>query len=219
MWLNLLKRETLLMKRQSNSWAMPCLFFTLVMTVMLFALGPFEATLYPFVPRLIIIVTLLALFMQAEQLFKSDWVDGSLTQYYLNNESLMPWLLTRLIVNGLYMLVPLIALSGLAALAAQVPSNVAVALILALSVTLPTLFLITAFAGALTVVLPQAGLLNAIILLPLYTPVLLFAETIVVRAQWGEPYGAFVQLIGAILAVLIMLMPWVIQACLKPVLR
>lgn len=218
-WRKIILAESLLLRAQLGVWTMPWLFFGLVITVMLFALGPFEPELARFVPRLLVIVALLALFMQTDQFFRPDWQMGCLVQYYLSPLGWLPWLAVRLFLMGIILVLPLLIWAGLAAWLAQVPLGVMTAMLLGLVLALPSLFLLTALAGALTVALPQAGLLNAIILLPLYLPSLLLTETLVVRAQWGEPYLAFVGWLLILLLLSLLLLPWVIQRCLRLSLR
>jgi heme exporter protein B len=218
-WPKAFRAEYLLLRTQLGVWALPWLFFGLVITVMLFALGPFEPELQRFVPRLMVIVALLALFMQTDHLFKPDWQAGSLVQYALSPQGWLVWLTARLLMTGVILGVPLLLWACLAAWLAQVPAEVISAMILGLSLAMPSLFLITALAGALTVALPQAGLLNAIILLPLYLPTLLLTETLVVRAQWGEAYGPFVGWLFVLMFLSLLLLPWAIQRCLRLSLR
>ncbi len=75
--------------------------FGLVLTLILFALGFFDPELARFVPRFMVIVALLALFMQAEQLFKPDWLRGSLIQYYISPLGWGLWLRVRLFLMGM----------------------------------------------------------------------------------------------------------------------
>jgi heme exporter protein B len=211
--------EWTLIRTHLGAWALPWIFFGLVITVILFALGPFEPELAVFVPRLMVIVALLALFMQTDQLFKPDWQAGCLSLYAVSPVGWSLWLWVRLFLMGMILVPPLVIWAGLAAWLAQVPGPVIQALILALILSMPSLYLITALAATLTVALPQAGILNAIILLPLYLPILLFTQTLIVRAQWGEPYGALAVVLGLILIVLLLILPWVIQRCLRLSLR
>jgi heme exporter protein B len=218
-WHKAFRSESLLLRSHLGVWAMPWLFFGLVITVILFALGPFEPELAKFVTRLMVIVALLALFMQTDHLFKPDWQAGSLSQYFVSPMGWGRWLTVRLFLTGMILVLPLLIWAGLAAWLAQVPAEVIKALMLGLALAMPSLFLITALAAALTLSLPQAGLLNAIILLPLYLPILLFTETLVVRAQWGEAYASLALCLGLIFLLLLLILPWVIQRCLRLSLR
>lgn len=218
-WARLFHSECLLLRKQIGVWTLPWLFFGLVITVMLFALGPFDPELAKFIPRLLVIVALLALFMQTEQFFKPDWESGSLVQYYLSPLGWGPWLVVRLFLMGMILVLPLLIWAGLAGWLAQVPNQVILAMMIGLALAMPSLFLITALAGALTVALPQSGLLNAIILLPLYLPTLLLTETLVVRAQWGESTMALMSWLIMLLVVCMLSLPWVIQRVLRLSLR
>lgn len=218
-WIKAFSSESLAIRSHLGAWALPWLFFGLVITVILFALGPFEPELQRFVPRLLVIVALLALFMQTDQLFKPDWREGCLAQYFLSPRGWGVWLSARLLLTGLILVLPLLLWAALAAWLAQVPGEVIWALVLGLGLALPSLYLITALGAALTVALPQAGLINALILLPLYLPLLLLTQTLIVRAQWGEAYMHWALTLLLMFKVLTVILPWVISRCLRLSLR
>jgi heme exporter protein B len=210
-----LQGETISQWRSKASWSMPCLFYGLVLTIMIFALGPFDPHLQTITPRLFLVAVLLAMFLQAEQLFKQDRDNGYLAQYYLSRLGFGKAITAKLLVQFCLQAVPLLAIATIAAILGGIPSEISMAVVLSISLAMPLLFLLTAFAAALTVSLQQTGLLNAIILVPLYLPVLLFAQSIVLRAQWGEPYIAFVYLLLAALIIAVCVLPYLIIHCLR----
>jgi heme exporter protein B len=218
-WRKPFQSEWMLLRANWGVWVLPWIFFGLVTTVMLFALGPFEPELARFVPRILLIVALLSLFMQTDPLFKTEGERGVLEQYALAPQGWTLWLWARLLLTGTLLVLPLILWASLAAWLAQVPGPVIQALILGLALGMPSLFLMTALAGALTLALPQAGLLNAVILLPLYLPALLLMETMILRAQWGEPTLAFAGWLLLLFLGTVLILPWVILRCLRLSLR
>ncbi len=210
-----LQSEWMSLWRNKASWAMPCLFYALVLTLMMFAIGPFDPALQAILPRLFLVAVLLAMFLQTEQLFKQDADTGYLAQYILSRLGFANAILIKLFVQFCLQALPLILIAGFAALLGNIASDVSIALLISIALSLPILFLLSAFSASLTLSLQQTGLLNAIILVPLFLPVLLFAESIVLRAQWQEPYMAYVYLLLALLLVSLCTLPFLIIRCLR----
>ncbi len=210
-----LQREWISLWRSKSIWIMPCLFYGLVLILMMFAVGPFDTNLKIVLPRLFLVALLLALFLQTEQLFKSDYENGYLAQYALSQKGFGFSIGVKLFVQFCLQIIPLVLIVLLATLLGDIDYKVGQALLISVALSLPILFLITAFSAALTLSLKQTGLLNAIILVPFYIPVLLFAESIILRAQWNEPYIAYVYLLLALLILSIVLLPYLIMYCLR----
>ena len=89
--------------------------------------------------------------------------------------------------------------------------------VLALSLALGTasLSLIGAIGAALTVGLARGGVLLSLLVLPLYIPVLIFGAGAVQAAIFGEGIAAHLAILGALLALALMLAPWAIAASLR----
>jgi len=88
-------------------------------------------------------------------------------------------------------------------------------LVLGLLVGTPVLCLLGAIGMALTVGLSRSGLLLAVLILPLYIPVLIFGTGMVEAAMGSLPYTGLLALLGAILIVTICLSPIAIGAALR----
>ena len=88
-------------------------------------------------------------------------------------------------------------------------------LVLSLLLGTPTLSLIGAIGAALTVGLRKGGVLISLLVLPLYIPVLIFGTSAVQAAVTGLPLAGFLALLGAMLALGIVMAPFAIGAALK----
>ena len=77
------------------------------------------------------------------------------------------------------------------------------------------LSLIGAIGAALTVSLRKGGILLSLIVMPFYTPVLIFGVTAIVSAIAGDSMGVPLALLGALLTMAVALAPLAIIAALK----
>ena len=88
-------------------------------------------------------------------------------------------------------------------------------LMLSLLIGTPTLSLVGAIGAALTVGLRRGGVLIALLVLPLYIPVLIFGTAAVQAAITGLPLGGYLALLGALLALGLCLAPLAVAAALR----
>lgn len=164
MILLLFKRDLLLAFRRGGGTLAGLAFALMAYAAFMFGTGADGARALP-------VIVLLACLMALPNLFERDEADGTLEQYLLQSVPL-PWLLlAKLAAFWLTACLPLAVLSPLlmlmggaepfALLPALLPGTVALAAIGMLG-------------AALTLGIPRAGVTQALILLPLYTPVLVF---------------------------------------------
>ena len=116
------------------------------------------------------------------------------------------WLLTGL---------PLVLLAPLLALQLQLPSGAMGILVLSLLLGTPTLSLVGAIGAALTLGVRGGGVLISLLVLPLYTPVLIFGAGGVAAAATGLDTEAYLSLLAAISVLAITFAPWAIASALK----
>ena len=116
------------------------------------------------------------------------------------------WLLTGL---------PLLIISPLLAFMMHMDASTLKTLCLSLLLGTPTLSLIGAVGVALTVSLQRGGLLLTLLVLPLYVPVLIFGANAVHSAANGLAVLGQLYMLGAMLALSIVLVPIAIAAALR----
>lgn len=214
-----LSRECILLWRSKSAVCLPWLFYIMVMTLLLFAVDPFEPSLQVLLPRLFVVALLLSLFMLSEQMFHRDAQSGYLVQYLFDPLGFNVCMLIKMTCMLVFVLFPLLVICTLVSFVAAIDPLVMKPMLLALLFALPTLFLLTTLTSVLTLTLPRSGLLNAIILVPFYLPVLLFCESLIMRAQWGEPYAAYLYLLAALMLTALVSLPALIIAGLRHAMR
>ena len=75
--------------------------------------------------------------------------------------------------------------------------------------------LIGAVGAALTVGLRKGGLLISLIVMPLYVPILIFGASAVAAAAQGDPFSMQLAVLGAILAMALLLAPLATAGALR----
>jgi len=158
---------------------------------------------------------LLAIMFSMDSLFRADYEDGSLEQLLMSPQPLYFLLLAKVFSHWLVSCLPIIILAPLFAEMLAMPEAGRLPLVLGLLVGTPILCLLGAIGMALTVGLSRSGLLLAVLILPLYIPVLVFGTGMVEAAMGSLPYTGLLALLGALLIVAICLSPLAIGAALR----
>lgn len=201
--------------RSPSQWINPLVFFVLVVALFPLGLEPSPATLLQIGPGVIWVAALLATLLSLDAVFRSDYQDGSLEQLALSHHPLPLLCLAKMLAHWLTTGLPLVLAAPLLAQLMQLPPSALPVLVLGLLLGTPVLSLVGSIGVSLTVALPRGGMLLALLILPLYTPVLIFASRAVNQAAAGLPYAANLYLLGALLVVSLVLAPLAVAAGLR----
>ena len=187
-----------------------------ILTVVLFPLGvgPELGVLARISPGVIWVTALLASMLSLERLFQADFEDGSLDLLVLADLPLEVIVLAKSLAHWLTTGLPLMVAAPVLAMLLNMSGEGFAALILAMLLGTPCLTLIGAIGAALTVGARRGGGLLALLVLPLYIPVLIFGVAAVDAAIGGlavRPY----MLLGALLLVMLVLAPLASAAALR----
>lgn len=211
----LLRRDLLLALRRRGELANPPVFFIMVVSLFPLALGGEPRLLAAVAPGVLWVAALLAALMSMDALFREDFADGSLEQMLLSPCPKSVLVGARVLAHWLVSGLPLVLLAPVLALLLDLPAGAMPALILGLLLGTPVLSLVGAIGVALTVGLRRGGMLLALLMLPLYIPVLIFGAGAVERAAIGLPWSAPVLFLAALLALAITLAPPAAAAALR----
>ncbi|WP_444924642.1 heme exporter protein CcmB [Microbulbifer sp. DLAB2-AF] len=203
----LFKIEMLLALRKRADIANPLLFFVTVLALLPLGVGPEPELLAKMAPGMIWVMALLATMLSQESLFRGDFEDGTLEQLALLPQPLYFAVLAKSLVHWVATGLPLALLSPLLALMLNLPSEGYLCLFVSLFLGTASLSLIGAIGAALTVALRRPGLLLALIVMPLYVPVLIFGTGAVQAAIDGYAYSAQLAILAALLAAAAALAP------------
>lgn len=211
----LLKRDLSLAYRQRAELMQPLLFFVLVISLFPLGVGPEPNTLQLIGPGVIWVAAILSSLLGLERLFRDDFQDGSLEQLVLSGTPLAAAALIKVFVHWLTSILPLILISPLLALFLHLTEPMYWALVLTLLIGTPILSLIGAIAVGLTVGLNRGGVLLALLLLPVFIPLLIFATSAVESAAMQLPYAGQLAMIGAMFLFSLALAPFAIAYALR----
>ena len=215
MLLAVLKRDVLAAFRHPSDIANPLIFFVIVVTLFPLAISPDSVFLAQIGPGVLWVAALLATLLSLDMLFQSDFQDGTLEQLLLSPQPLYLSILAKVFGHWLLSGLPLTLLSPLLGMMLFLPGDALATLMLTLLLGTPVLSFIGAVGSALTVGLRKNGLLLSLLVLPLYIPVLIFASTAVQAVSLGLPVTGHFALLGAMLALSVVLAPLAISAGLR----
>ncbi len=211
----LLRRDLGLAWKRRSDVLQPVLFALLVVLLFALARGREPAALAADAPAVLWLAVLLSGQLALERLFRDDAADGSLEQWLLSPVPL-PWLaLVRITGHWLTTALPLLLVSPLLALMLHLPHDRIGLLLATLALGTPLLSLIGGVVAALTVRLGRAGILVALLALPLYVPVLVFGAGALSAAGNGQDTTGALLMLAALLATAVVCAPFATAAALR----
>ena len=210
-----IKRDLLLAYRFRAELINPLAFFVMVITLFPLALGAEIALLKRIAPAIIWVAALLASLMSIESLFHADYDDGSLELMVMTPHPLSILVLAKVIGHWLVSSVPILFVAPLMGMMLHMDADIIGVLMLTLLLGTPVLSLIGGIAVALTLGLRKGGALLAILVLPLYVPILIFASSAIDAAMTGFPVSGHLSMMCAILFLALTLTPLPTAAALK----
>ena len=211
----IVRRDLLLGLRRSADSLQPLLFFVVALALFPLGVGPAPQILERIGVGVIWVLALLAVMLSLDRLYQADAEDGSLD---LLAQGILPLELVALakclahwLTSGLL----LVLVSPLLAILMQLPANAIGPVAVALLLGTPTLTLIGSIGAALMIGTRRGGALLALIVLPLYVPVLIFGVSAVEGTVMGLGGRAQFLILGAMLLAALALTPFATAAALR----
>lgn len=209
------RRDLQLVWRRRGDAAQPLLFALMVVALFPLALGSDPAQLGRIAPGVLWVAVLLAGLLTLDTLYRGDAEDGSLEQLLLAPVPLAWLLAVRVAVHWATTALPLVLLAPLLAELLFLPRELLPVLLVSLALGTPLLSLLGAVVAALTVGIRRSGMLLALLALPLFLPVLVFGAGSVMAAAQGLPWAGALLLLGAGLALALVLAPLAAAAAIR----
>lgn len=189
--------------RQPSEFLNPLFFFVLVIALFPLGVGPSEKTLALIAPGVIWVAALLATLLSMESLFRSDFDDGSLDQMLVAPRSMLLMVTGKVVAHWIATGLPLVLISPVLGLMLSVDEAGIKAILISLLLGTPILSLLGAVGASLTVGLKKGGVLIALLIIPLYVPVLILGTSLIQTAQFGGDYDGHMLWMMALLALTI----------------
>jgi heme exporter protein B len=191
------RRDLLLAMRHRSDVAMSVFFVVIVASLFPLGVGPESAVLRMIGPGVLWVTALLACLLSLGRLFMAVLVVGKVFAHW--------------VISGL----PVVLLSPLLGLQFGLSGNSLGVLTLSLLLGTPTLSMIGAIGAALTLGLRGSGLLVALLVLPLFVPVLIFGAGAVTSSLAGIGSEANLSLLGACFMLSLAFAPWATAVALR----
>lgn len=209
------RRDLRVAARHKSELANPLVFFLIAITLIPLGVSPEKSVLTLLAPGIVWVMALLATLLSLDGLFRSDYDDGSLEQMLISPQSLYFAVMAKVFVHWLVSGLPVALLAPLLGVMLSLPLDGYWALFLSLLLGTASMSLIGAVGAALTVSLRKGGLLLSLIVMPLYIPVLIFGASAVQTAVQGGNIGMQLAILGAFLALALVLAPVAAMGALR----
>ncbi len=210
-----LRRDLLIAYKRKNDLFNPFMFFVLVATLFPIGISPEPEALGEISAGVLWISALLASLLAMDNLFRSDFEDGSLELLMLSPHPLYFLVLAKNIAHWLVSGLPIVLVSPLIAYMLNFPEGAYSTLALTLLLGTPVLSLLVSIGVALTVGLGSRGLILAVITLPMSVPVLIAGTLTVSQTLEGASLSGYLAIMGAMLVAALTLAPLASAAALR----
>ena len=216
----LLIRDVRLAWREGGAIGVALGFYLVVVAIMPFGLGPDLNLLARIAPGMLWVALLLAALLSADRIFHNDYEDGTLDVLATGPLSLPMVAAIKSLAHWLTTGVPLALMAPVLGLLLNLPLDAMPLLVLTMLAGTPAVSFVAAIGASLTLGLRRSGLLLALLVLPLYVPVLIFGVSTVSMAivGAGSPWPPFLMLCAISLASIV-LAPLAAAAALRTAMR
>lgn len=211
----IIARDLTLAWRRRADVFISVLFFVIVASLFPLGIGPEPQLLRAIGPGVVWVAALLASMLALSRLFASDYADGTLEQMLLSATPLSIIVIAKVIAHWIAANLPLVLIAPLLGLQFGLPGDALAVLALALALGTPSLSLIGAIGAALTLGVRGGGVLLALLVLPLYAPVLIMGSLAVEATATGMSATPYLLLLAALSLAALSLAPWAIATALR----
>lgn len=170
----ILGRDLKLAWRLGGGASVGLIFFLSIGIFVPFAIGPDPNILARIAPAIVWIGALLATLLGLDRLFQADHEDGSLDLIHGSGLPLELFVIAKVLAHWLGTGLPLILATPVLGTLLSSPASALWPLMLALLAGTPALSFLGAVGAAATISLKRGGLLLAVLVLPLASPILIF---------------------------------------------
>lgn len=211
----IVQRDLLLALRRRSDVLTTFFFFIIVVSLFPLGVGPEPDTLRDIAPGVVWVAALLASMLALARLFAGDYADGTLEQLVLAPQPLVLMVLAKMLAHWLVTGLPLVLIAPLLGLQFDLALDAICIMAAGLLIGTPVLSMVGAIGAALTLGVRGAGGLLALLVLPLYIPVLIFGAGAVGASAAGLAAGGHLSLLGAFLLLALVFAPWATAAAIR----
>jgi heme exporter protein B len=192
-----LARDMRIALRSRSELGVQLAFYALVVTLFPLTLPPDPVLLSTLGPGVLWVAALLSSLLALPRLFAADFADGTLAAIALSPRPLAVLVSGKIAAHWLTTGLPVVVLAPVFALAYHAGADDIVVLVAGLALGTPILSMLGAIGAALTLGARGGGSLLALLVLPLYVPVLIFGAGAVDAIHAGMSASPHFSLLGA----------------------
>ena len=201
--------------RSRAELAVQLLFYVIVVSLFPLASSPDRVLLAALGPGVLWVAALLASLLALPRLFASDFADGTLEQVAMSPYPLPALVGGKALAHWLTTGLPVVVLAPILGLQYALDTDVLKVVVLALLIGTPILSLLGGIGAALTLGARGGGGLLALLILPLYVPVLIFGAGAADAFRAGLSVSPNMSLLGAALLVALVGAPFAMAAAVR----
>lgn len=217
--ISILKRDILLSVRSGTGFSLSLSFFLLMIIFAPLAIGPDDLLLKKIAPGILWLSALLSCLLSIDHIFQSDVEDGSLEALIIAPIPLESTILIKTFAHWVTSGLLIALIAPLIGVLYNFDFNSLLWIFLSLLVGTPGLSMIGVFGASLTIGLKKGGLLLPVLIMPFYTPTLIFGSQTIMRAVDGLEVTSTFLLMAGITALVITLMPFAATKAVKASLK
>lgn len=214
-FLAMLRRDLAVAMRGKGELAQALAFMAVVVSFFPLALGPETALLKRIAPGVLWVAATLAVLLTLPRLFAADFQDGTLEQALLSPYPLAALVAGKVAAHWLTSGLPLALFAPLMGLQYGLGCGELGILVLSLMLGTPVLSMLGAIGAALALGARGGPILMALLVLPLFVPVLIFGAGAVEQGLTGRDPAASLSLLTAGLLAGVVLTPLAIGSALR----
>ena len=210
-----LARDIRVAMRSKAELGVQLLFYVIVVSLFPLAASPSREVLGTIGPGVLWTAALLASLLSLSRLFAADFADGTLEQIALSPRPLAALVSGKIAAHWLTTGLPVALMAPLLGAQYALDATVLGTLTVSLLLGTPILSLLGAVGAALTLGARGGGSLLALLVLPLYAPVLIFGAGAVDAVRAGVSAGAHLSLLGAGLLLALVAVPFAVSTAVR----
>jgi heme exporter protein B len=208
-------RELMLAWRRRADVLTTLFFFVIVVSLFPLSTSPDPQLLRSIAPGVMWVAALLASMLALGRLFANDYVDGTLEQLVITPQPIFLIVVGKVLSQWLVSELPLVLMAPILGVQYGLSNKTLGVLAISLLLGTPVLSLLGSIGAALTLGVRGSGVLIAVLILPLYIPVLIFGASAVDASIAGTSAQSALSLLGALLVLALVFAPWATCAALK----
>jgi heme exporter protein B len=212
---SVMQRDLLLAMRRRSDVLTTFFFFIIVVSLFPLGVGPEPDTLREIAPGVVWVAALLASMLALGRLLAADYADGTLEQLVLAPQPLVLLVLAKILAHWLVTGLPLVLIAPLLGLQFDLPAEAVAVMTAGLLIGTPVLSMVGAIGAALTLGVRGGGGLLALLVLPLYIPVLIFGAGAAGASVSGLGASAHLSMLGAFFLLALVFAPWAAAAAIR----